>query len=99
MEYLNEAVAEIIISKFANITIFLDHCKRILQMFIPQGYSRVGAALAFLKRYEEAITAYENGLKLDPNNDQLVSGLKEVEKEISGAVRKRIVNYNFYNIC
>lgn len=53
-------------------------------MFTLQGYSRVGAALAFLKRYEEAATAYQNGLKLDPNNDQLVNGLKEVENEISG---------------
>lgn len=37
-----------------------------------------------MKRYEEAATAYQNGLKLDPNNDQLVNGLKEVENEISG---------------
>ncbi|RDD44899.1 Stress-induced-phosphoprotein 1 [Trichoplax sp. H2] len=51
----------------------------------PKGYSRVGAALTFLKRYEEAVTTYQDGLKLNPNNDQLVNGLKEVEKEISAS--------------
>lgn len=46
-----------------------------------KGYSRKGSALAYLGRYEEAIAAYEEGLKLEPNNEQLASGLAEVKKQ------------------
>lgn len=43
-----------------------------------KGYSRKGAALAYLGRVEEAIAAYESGLKVDPNNAQLKESLTEV---------------------
>lgn len=43
-----------------------------------KGYSRKGAALAYLGRDDEAIEAYESGLKVDPNNAQLKEGLSEV---------------------
>ncbi|OQV11929.1 Stress-induced-phosphoprotein 1 [Hypsibius exemplaris] len=43
-----------------------------------KGYSRKGAALAYLKRHEEAVQAYEEGLKHDPGNQQLKDGLAEV---------------------
>ncbi|XP_058947745.1 stress-induced-phosphoprotein 1-like [Pocillopora verrucosa] len=42
-----------------------------------KGYSRLGAALSFLKRYDEAEKAYTKGLQLDPENAQLKSGLEE----------------------
>lgn len=48
-----------------------------------QGYSRKGAALAYLKRYEDALNAYREGLKLDPNNQQLKEGIKEVQSQMS----------------
>jgi len=44
----------------------------------PKGYSRKGTALAFLGRKQEAAKAYGDGLKFDPNNQQLLDGLKEV---------------------
>lgn len=44
-----------------------------------KGYGRLGAALCYLNRHEEAVEAYETGLKHDPNNAQLQSGLKEAQ--------------------
>lgn len=47
----------------------------------PKGYSRKGAALHKLKKYEKSVAAYKKGLELDPNNAGLVDGLKAVEEE------------------
>nr|AFV50602.1 heat shock 90/70 organizing protein [Frankliniella occidentalis]AGC70809.1 heat shock 90/70 organizing protein [Frankliniella occidentalis] len=44
-----------------------------------KGYSRKGSALAYLGRTDEAIEAYEEGLRIDPTNAQLAEGLKEVK--------------------
>lgn len=45
----------------------------------PKGYSRKGAALFGLGRLDEAVDAYNEGLKLDPNNALLKKGLEDVE--------------------
>lgn len=45
-----------------------------------QGYSRKGTALSFLGRKDDAAKAYEEGLKFDPSNQQLLDGLKEVKQ-------------------
>jgi len=45
----------------------------------PKGYSRKGAALYGLGRLDEASDAYNEGLKLDPNNALLKKGLEDVE--------------------
>lgn len=47
---------------------------------ILQGYSRKGTALSFLGRKDEAAKAYTDGLQFDPNNQQLLDGLKEVKQ-------------------
>lgn len=44
-----------------------------------KGYSRLGAAHHGLRDYEEAIAAYEEGLKLDPASEQIKSALQEAE--------------------
>ncbi|OMH79542.1 Heat shock protein sti1-like protein [Zancudomyces culisetae] len=51
----------------------------------PKGYGRKGAALHGLKKFEEAKAAYEEGLKIDPNNAQLTKGLSEVEEILAEA--------------
>jgi len=46
----------------------------------PKGYSRKGAALHGLEKYEEAIVAYKQGLQLDAGNVQMKQALEEVQK-------------------
>jgi stress-induced-phosphoprotein 1 len=46
----------------------------------PKGFTRKGAALHALKRYDEAVDAYKAGLAIAPNDPGLKSGLEEVEK-------------------
>jgi stress-induced-phosphoprotein 1 len=53
-------------------------------VFVLKGYSRKGAALSFLKRYDDAISVYEEGLKLDPNNQQLLNDLETARRDASG---------------
>ncbi|CDR96457.1 tetratricopeptide repeat domain containing protein, putative [Babesia bigemina] len=45
----------------------------------PKGYSRKGLALYKLGKMEEAKKAYQEGLKIDPNNEPLKAGLREVD--------------------
>ncbi len=54
-------------------------------MYFSKGYSRKGAALSFLKRYDEAIIVYEEGLKIDPNNQQLLTDLETAQKDADGS--------------
>lgn len=51
----------------------------------PKGYSRKGAALTYLGRLREARSTYQQGLEIDPNNQQLKDGLADVEKKIEVA--------------
>ena len=49
-----------------------------------QGYSRLGAAHAFLLNADEAEKAYRKGLEIDPNNEQLKNELDALNKKFSG---------------
>lgn len=49
----------------------------------PKGWSRVGAAYYGLRKWDEAIEAYEKGVKLDPSNEQLLQGLENSKKSKS----------------
>ena len=52
-----------------------------------KGYSRKGAALHGLKRYNDSIKAYEDGLAKFPGDKGLVSGLEQVKNEKTGGIR------------
>lgn len=45
-----------------------------------KGYSRKGAALHALRRYDDAVAAYQSGLTIAPTDDGLKSGLADAEK-------------------
>jgi stress-induced-phosphoprotein 1 len=49
-----------------------------------KGYSRKGAALHALKRYNDAIAAYEEGLSKFPNDPALTKGLEQVKRDKNG---------------
>lgn len=50
-----------------------------------KGYSRHGAALHALKKYDEAIAVYRKGLEIAPKDTGLLNGLDEVNKAKSAA--------------
>lgn len=56
-----------------------DRCTKLNPSW-PKGYTRKGAALHSLKRYDEAIEAYTAGLEVAPDDAGLKSGLAEVQK-------------------
>lgn len=45
-----------------------------------KGYARKGAALHGLRRFPDAVMAYESGLQAEPNNAACVKGLSEVKR-------------------
>ena len=47
----------------------------------PKGYSRKGAALHSLKRYNDSIAAYQEGLNKFPGDTALLQGLESVKRE------------------
>jgi len=50
-----------------------------------KGYSRLGTALAYMQRFDEALEAYKDGLKYDPENAQLKAGVQETESKLKNA--------------
>jgi hypothetical protein len=48
-----------------------------------QGYSRLGAALHGLGALEDALRAYEDGLKIEPDNAVLKKGMDDVDRALS----------------
>ena len=57
-----------------------------------KGYSRKGAALAYLGRDFEAQKAYEEGIRYDPGNEQLKEGLREVRAKLSSQQGAKMMN-------
>lgn len=56
-----------------------------------QGYSRKAAALEFLSRLGEAKATYQEGLRQEPNNQQLKEGLQNIEARLAGGITHIIV--------
>ncbi|RLN96068.1 hypothetical protein BBJ28_00020849, partial [Nothophytophthora sp. Chile5] len=52
-----------------------------------KAYSRKGAALHALKRYDDATAAYGDGLKVDATNAACLSGVEEVKKAQQAAAQ------------
>uniref|UniRef100_H3CX13 Stress-induced-phosphoprotein 1 n=1 Tax=Tetraodon nigroviridis TaxID=99883 RepID=H3CX13_TETNG len=68
-----------------------DACETIkLKPDWGKGYSRKAAALEFLSRLGEAKATYQEGLRQEPNNQQLKEGLQNIEARL--AAEKSIMN-------
>lgn len=52
-----------------------------------KGYTRKGAIQFFLKEYEKALETYQEGLKHDPNNQELLDGISRCVQQINKASR------------
>jgi stress-induced-phosphoprotein 1 len=72
--YSNRSAAFAKVGKYTN---SLEDAERTVELKSdwPKGYSRKGAALELLQRFDDAIVTYEAGLKHDPNNEQLKEAL------------------------
>ena len=72
--FSNRSAAFAKVGKYAN---SLEDAEKTIELKKdwPKGYSRKGAALELLQRFEDAITTYEEGLKFDANNEQLKEAL------------------------
>ncbi|XP_034033674.1 stress-induced-phosphoprotein 1 [Thalassophryne amazonica] len=61
-----------------------DACKTIeIKPEWGKGYSRKGTALEFLGRLEDARGTYRDGLRHEPNNQQLKEGLQNIEARLA----------------
>ncbi|KNA12705.1 hypothetical protein SOVF_123520 [Spinacia oleracea] len=52
-----------------------------------KGYTRKGAVQFFMKDHEKALETYQEGLKLEPNNQELLDGVKRCVQQINKASR------------
>ncbi|XP_062185217.1 hsp70-Hsp90 organizing protein-like [Phragmites australis] len=52
-----------------------------------KGYTRKGAIQFFMKEYDKALETYQAGLKLDPNNQELLDGVRRCMQQINKANR------------
>lgn len=50
--------------------------------FLAKAWSRKGTLYFFLKEYQKALEAYDEGLKHDPNNTELEEGVKRTLEAI-----------------
>ncbi|KAL5817651.1 hypothetical protein ACOSQ3_026029 [Xanthoceras sorbifolium] len=52
-----------------------------------KGYTRKGAVQFFMKEYDKAVETYQEGLKHDPQNQELIDGVRRCVEQISKAGR------------
>ncbi|GFP81789.1 hsp70-hsp90 organizing protein 1 [Phtheirospermum japonicum] len=52
-----------------------------------KGYTRKGAVQFFMKEYEKALETYQEGLKHDPHNQELLDGIRRCVEQINKASR------------
>uniref|UniRef100_J3LZY5 STI1 domain-containing protein n=1 Tax=Oryza brachyantha TaxID=4533 RepID=J3LZY5_ORYBR len=52
-----------------------------------KGYTRKGAIQFFMKEYDRALETYQAGLKHDPNNQELLDGVRRCVEQINKASR------------
>jgi len=89
--YSNRSGAYASLGQYQNALDDALKCIEINPSFI-KGYSRKATALQFLGRPEEAFSAYEEGLKIDPNNQMLQDGYAQLRNEIKAQADNMFAN-------
>ncbi|CAF4691235.1 unnamed protein product, partial [Rotaria sp. Silwood2] len=77
--YSNRSAAYAKLNKYEYALKDAEKCIALKPDFV-QGYSRKEAALLFLNQYYDPARVYKAGLKIDSNNEQLLSDLEKVRK-------------------
>jgi len=67
----------------------LDECLKLDPKFV-KAYSRKGAAHFWMKEYNKALKAYEDGLKIEPENDECIKGREQVFAKIQESQRGEV---------
>ena len=63
---------------------------------LSQGYGRKGAALHGMGRFDDAIAAYEMGLKAEPGLAMLTNGLEDAKREATKSEYSFKPGLNYY---
>jgi len=79
--YSNRSAANLKLLRTLDAVEDAEHCVRLAQDW-AKGYSRLGAALWADRRLPEAVEAFDHGLKLDAENQQMIDSRKSVLEEI-----------------
>ncbi|KAJ9092115.1 hypothetical protein QFC21_006981 [Naganishia friedmannii] len=79
--YSNRSATKTSLKDYAGALEDAERCIEIDSSFV-KGHARKGAALHGLGNLEDAVFAYEEGLKLDPNNAPLKKGLDDVKRAL-----------------
>ncbi|KAL6911899.1 hypothetical protein ACP4OV_000704 [Aristida adscensionis] len=66
-----------------------EKCLELDPTFV-KGYTRKGAIQFFMKEYDKAMETYQAGLKHDPNNPELLDGVRRCIEQINKANRGEI---------
>ncbi|CAD5196981.1 unnamed protein product [Musa acuminata subsp. malaccensis] len=61
-----------------------------LDSSFSKGYTRKGAIQFFMKEYDKALETYQEGLKHDPNNQELLDGVRRCVEQINKTNRGEI---------
>jgi len=80
--FSNRSAANLKLQRTADAVDDAEHCVRMAPDWV-KGHSRLGAALWADRQLKAAVEAFDAGLKLDPDNEQMTQSKKDVLAEIA----------------
>jgi len=89
--YSNRSGAYASLGEYQNALNDANKCIELNPSFI-KGYNRKATALQYLGRPDEAMQAYDEGLKIDPNNQMLRDGLNSLQQQMKSQIDNMFAN-------